>query len=101
MANHQNHRFNIIDKYIDICYICISYLFMIYSENRAHEQRGGASGIIRVWRLFLFCSCAKQTIKKEKEKERKEPKERINKENRNKYIFLFLFIIYIYLYIIY
>lgn len=37
-TNYQSHHFNIIDKYINICYICISYLFMIYKDNRAHEQ---------------------------------------------------------------
>ena len=56
MANHQNHRFNIIDKYINICYICISYLFMIYKANRAHEQEAVHPDVFRVYRLFLFCS---------------------------------------------
>ena len=45
-----------IDKYINICYICISYLFMIHKANIAHEQRGGASGCIPGVSSFLFCS---------------------------------------------
>ena len=43
-----------IDKYINICYICISYLFMIYSDNRAHEPEAVHSDIFRVYRLFYF-----------------------------------------------
>ena len=88
------------NNYVFVIYVLVSYLFMIYSDNRAHEQEAVHPDKFWVCRLFLFCSGAKLTIKKEKEKERKEPKERINKENRNKYIF-FIFIYYIYLYIIY
>lgn len=44
-----------IDKYINICYICISYLFIIYKANRAHEQEAVHLDRFWVYRLFLFC----------------------------------------------
>lgn len=56
MTNHQNHHFNIIDKYISICYICISYLFMIYRANKAHEQEAAHLVIFPGVSSFLFCS---------------------------------------------
>ena len=81
-------------------YILILLYQLINQRQESTRTEAVHLDIFRVCRLFLFCSGAKLTIKKEKEKERKEPKERINKENRNKYIF-FIFIYYIYLYIIY
>ena len=57
MTNHQSHRFNnIIDKCLYICYICTSYLFMIYKAKRSTQTRGGASGYIPGVSSFLFCS---------------------------------------------
>ena len=56
MTNHQNHRFNnIIDKYINLCYICNRYLFIIYRDKRSTQTRGGASGIFTGVSSFLFC----------------------------------------------
>lgn len=80
-----------------MCYICNRYLFIIYSENKAHEQEAAHPDIFPGVAAFLFCLGAKLTIKKEKEKERKEPKERIIKRIEANIYFLFLFIIYIYI----
>ena len=45
--------------YLTIRYLCVIvqsiYLFMIHKANRAHEQRGGASGYILGVSSFLFC----------------------------------------------
>lgn len=43
-----------IDNYISICYICISYLFMIYKDKRVHEQRGGAPGYSSGCVVFFY-----------------------------------------------
>ena len=37
-----------------MCYICNRYLFIIYSENRAHEPEAVHPDIFRVYRLFIF-----------------------------------------------
>ena len=56
MTNHQSHRFNnIIDKYINICYICISYLFMIYKDKRStRSQEAVHPDRFWVYRLFIL-----------------------------------------------
>ena len=67
-----------IDKYISICYICISYLFMIYSDNRAHEQEAVHLVIFPgVASFFILFRC--KTNNKERERKRKKRTKRKNK----------------------
>ena len=37
-----------------MCYICISYLFMIHKAKRSTQTRGGAFGYISGCSVFLF-----------------------------------------------
>ena len=44
-----------IDKYINICYICISYLFMIYeAKRRARKQEAAHLDIIPGVAVFFY-----------------------------------------------